>query len=126
MAVGDRISEDGATVAYIPDHEPLLGAARLLSSDWISGFELAAHADLLIHDSRYSATRYPTHVGWGHSAIPHVVEFAACTGVKRLVTFHHDPRHDDAALDRLVDQARSSADLPFEILPGVEGACFEC
>jgi hypothetical protein len=25
-----------------------------------------------------------------------------------------------------VDEARSSADLPFEILPGVEGACFEC
>ena len=70
--VGYRISEDGATVAYIPDHEPLLGAARLPSSDWISGFDLAAHADLLIHDSQYSATQYPKHVGWGHSAIPHV------------------------------------------------------
>ena len=123
--VGYRISDDSATIAYSPDHEPLLGAARLPSSDWISGFDLAANADLLIHDSQYSATQYPKHVGWGHSAIPHVLEFAARTGVKRLVTFHHDPRHDDAALDRLVNEARSSADLPFEILPGVEGACFE-
>ena len=83
-------------------------------------------ADLLIHDCPVQRDEYPDHVGWGHSTIPHALAFAARTGVKRLVTFHHDPRHDDTALDRMIDEARSSADLPFEILPGVEGACFEC
>ena len=122
--VGYRISEGDVSIAYIPDHEPMLGATRLLASDWISGFDLAAGVDLLIHDSQYSVVQYPRHVGWGHSAYPHVLEFAARTAVRRLVTFHHDPRHDDAALDRLLAEARSTA-LPFEMVPGTEGACFE-
>jgi len=123
--VGYRISEGNVSIAYIPDHEPMLGARGLAGAEWISGFDLAAGVDLLIHDSQYSAVQYPRHVGWGHSAIPHVLEFAARTGVRRLVTFHHDPRHDDAALDRLVDEARCSAALPFEIVPGTEGARFD-
>ena len=40
--------------------------------DWISGFALAAGADVLIHDAQYSAAEYVDHVGWGHSALtPH-------------------------------------------------------
>ena len=123
--VGYRISEDDVSIAYITDHEPMLGAQRLASPNWISGFDLAARADLLIHDSQYSSEQYAKHIGWGHSAIPHVLEFAARTRVKRLVTFHHDPRHDDAALDRLIEEARARADLPFEIMPGTEGARFD-
>jgi phosphoribosyl 1,2-cyclic phosphodiesterase len=122
--VGYRISEDSASMAYIPDHEPMLGATHLSPSDWISGFDLAAGVELLIHDSQYSAAEYPRHIGWGHSAYPHVIEFAARTGVRRLVTFHHDPRHDDEALDRLLEEARRNP-LPFDIAPGTEGACFE-
>ena len=50
--------------------------------------------------------------------------FADVAGVRRLVTFHHDPGHDDAQLDDLFDEATSSP-LPFELLRGEEGASFE-
>jgi phosphoribosyl 1,2-cyclic phosphodiesterase len=124
--LGYRISEDSVSLAYLPDHEPALGAQRFPGRpDWTSGFELAHGVDLLIHDSQYSAAQYARHVGWGHSAIPHALAFAATARVKRLVTFHHDPRHDDATLDRLVQEAGAAADLPFELTAGTEGACFD-
>jgi phosphoribosyl 1,2-cyclic phosphodiesterase len=117
--VGYRIEADGATLAYLPDHEPALGWG------WLSGYELAADADALVHDAQYSAAEYPAHVGWGHSALPDTLAFAALAGVRRLVTFHHDPAHDDATIDRLLDQACRAAVYPFEILPGIEGLAME-
>lgn len=124
--VGYRISGDATSVAYMPDHEPALGVRQFPENpEWTSGFELAKDVDLLIHDAQYSGVEYPERVGWGHSAIPQTFRFATAAGVKRLVTFHHDPAHDDLALDRLVDDARHSADLPFELIPGAEGVTFE-
>ncbi len=32
---------------------------------------------------------------------------------------------DDRTLDRLLEEARRSRDLPFQVLPGTEGACFD-
>jgi len=123
--VGYRISENDTSIAYIPDHEPALGARRFpYESDWTSGFDLAAGVDLLIHDSQYSEEEYPRRVGWGHSAIPHALAFAAKAGVKRFVTFHHDPSRDDAALDRMVEEAIQSCAPTMEIIRGVEGASF--
>jgi phosphoribosyl 1,2-cyclic phosphodiesterase len=124
--VGYRISEGPVSIAYLPDHEPALGAHRFPDSpEWTSGYDLAAGVDLLIHDAQYSAAEYRQHVGWGHSAVPHALAFAAAAGVKRLATFHHDPGHDDAALDRMLEEARSAFDLDFEVAPGTEGARFE-
>jgi phosphoribosyl 1,2-cyclic phosphodiesterase len=123
---GYRITEDGISVAYLPDHEPALGARQFPGDpDWTSGFDLASNVGLLIHDAQYHATEYPDHVGWGHSSIPHALEFAAAAGVERLVTFHHDPAHDDPVLDQLFDEASATPDLPFELVPGTEGASFQ-
>jgi phosphoribosyl 1,2-cyclic phosphodiesterase len=123
--VGYRISEGASSMAYLPDHEPALGARDFPGdSEWLSGFGLAAAADLLIHDSQYSADEYRERVGRGHSAIPHTLEFAAAAAVKRLVTFHHDPTHDDLVLDQLLEEARRAPDLPFELVPGTEGSSF--
>ncbi len=119
--VGYRIMEGEVSVAYIPDHEPALGAPRFpQESAWTSGYALAAGADLLIHDTQYTDDEYLTYVGWGHSAISHVLAFAQLTGVKRLVPFHHNPSHSDDDLDRLVETARRSLP-PFEVIPGREG-----
>ena len=124
--VGYRITENGVSIAYIPDHEPALGARQFPQrSEWTSGFDLAAGADLLIHDAQYTAAEYSQRVGWGHSGVLHAVRFAAAAQVKRLVTFHHDPGHDDTTLDRLIDEARSSVELSFDLIPGTEGARFD-
>ena len=67
--LGYRITDGDTTLAYIPDHEPALGAPLAgLEPEWISGFDLARDADLLIHDCQYTDDEYPDHVGWGHSA----------------------------------------------------------
>jgi phosphoribosyl 1,2-cyclic phosphodiesterase len=124
--VGYRITDRGASLAYLPDHEPALGVAKFPEDpDWMSGFELAAGVDLLIHDAQYTPAEYLTHVGWGHSALPQAIAFATRAGVKRLVPFHHDPAHADQLLDRLFDEGGNGAKLPFELIPGREGASFE-
>lgn len=123
--VGYRITDNGTSLAYLPDHEPALGAVPFPGeADWTSGFELAAGVDLLIHDAQFTAAEYLTHAGWGHSALPQTIAFATKAGVKRLVPFHHDPAHADRVLDRLFDEACRTAELPFEFTPGAEGASF--
>jgi phosphoribosyl 1,2-cyclic phosphodiesterase len=123
--VGYRITEAGRSIAYLPDHEPALGVRRFpRAPDWTSGVDLATGVDLLIHDAQYSAAEYPERVGWGHSSLPQAIGFAALARVKQLVTFHHDPGHDDLFLDRLMAQVRRSSEIPFELVPGTEGATF--
>lgn len=124
--VGYRIAENSTAIAYLSDHEPALGAPHFPNdAEWTSGYELAADVDLLIHDSQYTAAEYPEHVGWGHSAFPHTLAFAAAGGVKRLVTYHHDPAHSDTVLDKLHDEARKSSKLPFELVAGKEGTTLQ-
>ena len=100
--VGYRIEDGDKSLCYLPDHEPSLGVTLAdLEPDWISGFRLAYGVDVLLHDAQYGDGEYPAHVGWGHSSIEHVLEFARRTEVGRLVLFHHDPYHDDDHLDEL-------------------------
>jgi hypothetical protein len=72
--VGYRISEDGVAMAYIPDRGPMLGVQHLPSADWISGFDLAVGANLLIHDCRYSSVQYAKHEGTRRGQREQVVE----------------------------------------------------
>ena len=124
--VGYRISEGTRSLAYLPDHEPALGLREFPGEpEWTSGFDLAAGADLLIHDAQYTTEEYQERVGWGHSAIRDAVAFASLTGARRFVPFHHDPTHDDAMLDRIDSAVRTSGDLPFGFVAGTEGATFE-
>jgi phosphoribosyl 1,2-cyclic phosphodiesterase len=105
--VGYRIEGDGRSVVYLPDHEPSLGVdVALQPTDWISGYELAHAADVLLHDAQYGDDEYPRHVGWGHSAIGHVVAFARKAVVDHLVLFHHDPGHTDREMEELLAEAR--------------------
>ena len=130
ITLGYRITEGDRTLCYLPDHEPALGAA-LDSADvgWISGSGLAAGASLLIHDGQYTDGEYPNHVGWGHSSISDAVSFALRTEVERLAVFHHDPGHDDRALDELGEQAQGAwSDAgrdPAEVLMAREGLVVE-
>jgi phosphoribosyl 1,2-cyclic phosphodiesterase len=105
--LGYRISDGDATLCYIPDHEPALGESiDEVEAQWLSGFELARDADLLIHDCQYTDEEYAGHIGWGHSRINDAMSFASRAGAKRTMIFHHDPLHTDDALLRLHDEAR--------------------
>ena len=105
--VGYRVEENGKSIVYLPDHEPSIGVDLALQpTDWISGHELACQANLLLHDAQYGDDEYPRHIGWGHSAIGHVVAFAQKAQVEKLVLFHHDPYHTDSELEVLNDDAR--------------------
>jgi phosphoribosyl 1,2-cyclic phosphodiesterase len=124
--VGYRIDDGRTCIAYIPDHEPALGATRFPDAPaWTSGFDLAEGVDLLIHDTQYSPAEYAERVGWGHSTVSHSLDFARLASVKRFLSFHHDPGHDDATIDRLLAQACAHTVYPFEIIPGTEGMQLE-
>ncbi len=106
--LGYRIEDEGRVLAYIPDHEPYLTAALDDPPAWISGWAVAAEADLLLHDSQYTDDEYPDRLGWGHSSVTHAATFARAAGVRRLAMFHHDPMRSDTELDELYDQVASA------------------
>ena len=104
--LGYRLSENGVSLCYLPDHEPALGQDLAAGeAEWISGHGLARGASLLIHDGQYSEAEYPTHRGWGHSSLPDALAFARRSDVQRLLLFHHDPSHEDVFLDALEREA---------------------
>ena len=118
--VGYRIADASGTVAYLPDHEPALGAPAFpIVPEWTSGYGLAQGADLLIHDAQYTTEEYAARVGWGHSSTEHTWAFALQAGVGRLVTFHHDPTHSDTELDAMVSDLQQR-DGP-DVVGGTEG-----
>ncbi len=121
--LGYRIEEDGAVLSYIPDHEPGLGRdLRRREPDWISGYDLAFGADVLIHDAQYSEAEYVSKLGWGHSSIADAVAFARVAGVKQLVLVHHDPLHADEDVDALGERAAELwGDEGTPPRPGFEG-----
>jgi phosphoribosyl 1,2-cyclic phosphodiesterase len=108
--VGFRIESGGSSFAYLPDHEPALaGAIEGKPPEWISGAAIAGAADLLVHDAQYFDEEYAQRVGWGHSSVDDAVAFTRAVGARRLLLFHHEPRHADGALERLEMRARSLA-----------------
>lgn len=111
--LGYRISEDGRSIAYLSDHEPAFGRGSIPDNpDWISGYGLAANSDVLIHDAQYNDEEYARRMGWGHTSVTQLADFANKAQPGRLVTFHHDPAHGDDELDELHDQLDSLLDGP--------------
>ena len=124
--LGYRIETERASLAYLPDHEPALGARRFpIDAEWTSGFELAEKVDLLLHDAQYTHAEYPGHVGWGHSTVDQALAFAHLVGARHLVAFHHDPGRDDAALDQAIDAAVADVRPDFPVTVAAEGHTFD-
>ena len=119
--LGFRIEEGDISMAYLPDHEPALGCNVFPNQPaWTSGFALAEGVDLLIHDAQYTDEEYAERVGWGHTSFTQLSSFVALTGAAELVTFHHDPAHDDTFLDNAHRALEASA-AGFVVTPGVAG-----
>jgi phosphoribosyl 1,2-cyclic phosphodiesterase len=105
--VGYRIEEDGRSIAYLTDHEPARAHdLSAIPAEWVSGYALAAGADVLIHDCQYTEAEYPDRAGFGHSSTEHVASFARLAGARRLLLFHHDPNHTDEDLEVLCERVR--------------------
>jgi phosphoribosyl 1,2-cyclic phosphodiesterase len=120
--VGYRLETPNASLAYLPDHEPVLACERFAKSpEWCSGFDLARDVDVLIHDAQYDEDEYRERIGWGHSTLRHAVEFAELVNAKKLIPFHYDPSHDDQMLDTYF--AGTTSDT-VEIVPATEGETF--
>ncbi len=105
--LGFRIEDDGASLCYLPDHEPaIVGSIDQLELEWLSGSALAHDVDLLLHDAQYTDAEYAAHLGWGHSSVTHTLQFAERVRARRTLFFHHDPSHTDDELDEILEDAR--------------------
>jgi len=116
--LGFRLESGGSSVAYIPDHEPVLAGIEERSRDWISGGAIADGADVLLHDAQYLEDEYDAKIGWGHSSVDAAVAYCRAVGAARLVLFHHEPDRSDAALESLHERAcdLTRSDLPPPLL----------
>lgn len=108
--VGYRIMGRNSVFTFIPDHEPALGDKGIIKENkWVSGYDLAEGADVLLHDSQYTMEEYTQRKGWGHSTIDDACLFGSMAGVKKILLAHHDPTHTDAFLDDMFAAFKKSA-----------------
>src|SRR5438477_6939674 len=107
-----RISNGGATIAYVTDHEPFWKPEEGILHHPGDQRHVAfmKGADLVIHDAQYTEDEYRQRVGWGHSTADYAVDVAMAAGARRVALFHHDPTHDDAAMERLEARAKARAE----------------
>lgn len=115
----------GQSTAYVTDNELGPGGNYGTPDSWRRDLvQFLKGVDLLIHDAMYTPEELDTHRGWGHSSYEEAVELAAETGAGKLVLFHHEPEHDDAAMDALLAAARRAAQrrgAAVEVLVAQEG-----
>jgi phosphoribosyl 1,2-cyclic phosphodiesterase len=118
----------GREIAYLTDNELGSGGHYPVPADWRERLvQFLAGTDTLIHDAMYSDQFVQLRAGWGHSTPHQAVDLAAESGCARLILFHHEPEHDDAAIDRLLADAQAYAREvapSLEVTAAVEGSGF--
>jgi phosphoribosyl 1,2-cyclic phosphodiesterase/CheY-like chemotaxis protein len=105
--LGYRVRYDGRTICYITDNELFRASSEYFSEEYEERLlEFVRKASVLIMDTNYFDEEYETKVGWGHSCVSQVADFAHRAEAQTLYLFHHDPNHDDDAIDHKVGIAR--------------------
>lgn len=83
--------------------------------------DFARGADLLIHDAQYTDEEYERSTqGWGHSTWRMAADVAQRSGAQRLVLYHHDPAHDDAAVENIERRTREKFPRTIAACEGLE------
>ena len=102
--LGYRVDMNGASVAYVSDHGP---GCRDDPDDFVPQeiLELCDGVDVLIHDAQHTAEEYAPKRHWGHCTYDYAVHVAREAGARTLALYHHDPTHDDAAVDAITARA---------------------
>ena len=92
-AVAYRVEFAGRVACYVTDteHVPDKPDAAVLG--------LIQGADLVIYDATYTDEEFDRLEGWGHSTWQEGIRLCEAADARQLVAFHHDPGHDDDALD---------------------------
>jgi phosphoribosyl 1,2-cyclic phosphodiesterase len=91
-------------------------------------FRFMQNADVLIHDSQYTASEYGVDkIGWGHSTYEYAIAAAQKAGVKKLILFHHDPHRTDKQLGAFEAEFQEmvTAKTGMEIIMAREGLTIE-
>jgi hypothetical protein len=117
---GYRLSDDSATLAYLPDHSPIsLGPGPDGTGVFHeAAISLAEDADLLVHDSQHTAAELPRLGFLGHSAVEYAAALAQRAGARQLALFHHDPWRTDTEIDGFVAQY---ATAPVHVFAAYDG-----
>lgn len=124
--LGFRVSNGRSAIAFLPDHEPALGRNGLpVDPKWISGYDLAAEADLLLHDAQYTADEYAHRYGWGHSCMEDAILLANRSGVKSLLLTHHDPFHTDEQIGKYFNRTLETVPPAMPVALAREGMVIE-
>lgn len=136
---GYRIESHGKSVFFTGDHEPPYNiyAPNDPQHAEYQGFvdeksamirDAIAGVDVLIADSSYTDTEYPSKIGWGHGTFGSCIQLAQQTGVKTLFCTHHEPTRSDDALEAVFHAALNSVapnDQGPDIRLAREGDCYE-
>jgi phosphoribosyl 1,2-cyclic phosphodiesterase len=118
--LGYRVSDGDHSVAYVTDHCPTAAGPGPdgLGAYHEAALDLAADADLLIHDAQLLAEEVPAEAAFGHAAAEYAVGLAVRAGARRVALFHHKPSRTDDQLDAI---AWRFSGAPLPVLVAAEG-----
>ncbi len=116
MTLAYKVIEGSKSFIYASDNEPYRYTLHAARKDQLGSqygaeldqkfIEFLTAADFLVSEAQYTLDEYRSKIGWGHSPVESVVEFAVKANVKQLALYHHDPSHDDAAIDAMIKHAQ--------------------
>ena len=105
---GFRFERGGRSFVYTTDSEHKLDDNR----ETRRIVEFFRGADLVIFDAMYSlAEAVSVKADWGHSSNVVAVELCQMAEARKLALFHHEPANDDAAIARILKDARRLEEL---------------
>ena len=107
--LGYRLRFRGRLICYITDNELYLAGDPRHNPRYVEQLaNFVRGADVLITDTTYRDSEYPSKVDWGHSSVSQVADLAARAEVKRLHLFHHDPDQTDEIIDVKLKETREA------------------
>lgn len=139
LCLGYKFERGGKSITYCTDHEPYFNifgdgghsdeVVRTVVAEQNKGFHnFIGNSDLLVLDTQYTETEYPSHVGWGHGYTSRNMEIVRQCNIKKWALFHHDPDRSDAEEKKIEEglQRQGGAEkLQTDIFAAKEGMIVE-
>jgi len=107
---GYRVSDSSGSIAYLPDHGPILGISDEARA-------MIDRVDVLLHDAQFFESERPIADAYGHSTVDEAIRLATEAQVRMLVLFHHSPNRTDDDLDKLA----ASVEAPMPVVVARQG-----